>query len=127
MRRRVLHLLPLMPLLLWTACAKTPRWEIANEQRAESQMVADALDDAHANVDARIDGSLVPDLAPPQHLRPCCAFGTDLRVRMGAIPVPLVSLGNIVSAEGLGPHRYDNGLVTLDSSDHRGWIDLARL
>jgi hypothetical protein len=49
-----------------------------------------------------------------------------MKVRMGYVPVPLVALGNIVGADDLGPHRYDNGILTVDSSDHRGWIDTER-
>ena len=118
-------LLPLL-IVLSVACAKTPRWDVGDEFRARDFLVADALDDEHGGRDVSFDTSLAPDLPPPAKLRPCCAFGTQMKVRMGSIPVPLVSLGNIVSADDLGPHKYDNGLLTVDSSDHRGWVDLEK-
>jgi hypothetical protein len=118
----------LVPLLLIVAaaCARAPRWDIGDSFRARDFMVADALDDHDGARDLGFDLSLAPDLPPPEKLRPCCAFGTQMKVRMGFLPVPLVALGNIVGADDLGPHRYDNGILTVDSSDHRGWIDTEK-
>jgi hypothetical protein len=118
-------LLPLL-IVLSAACAKAPRWDVSDELRARDFLVAEALDDQHGERDLGFDASLVPVLPPPAKLRPCCAFGTQMKVRMGSLPVPLVSLGNVVGADDLGPHKYDNGLVTVDRSDHRGWIDLEK-
>jgi hypothetical protein len=125
MRIDARFLLPLL-IVLSAACAKAPRWDVGDEFRARDFQVADALDDEHGGRDLSFDTSLAPDLPPPAKLRPCCAFGTQMKVRMGSVPVPLVALGNIVGADDLGPHKYDNGLLTVDSSDHRGWIDLEK-
>ncbi|MBW2292064.1 MAG: DUF4056 domain-containing protein [Deltaproteobacteria bacterium] len=56
---------------------------------------------------------VVPDVPAPSHLRPCCAFGSGIRVRLGPIPVPGVLLENIIGPEDVGVHRYDNGLMSL--------------
>jgi hypothetical protein len=125
MRNEARFLLPLL-IVLSAACAKAPRWDVGDEFRARDFLVADALDDDHGERDLVFDASLAPDFPPPAKLRPCCAFGTQMKVRMGSVPVPLVALGNIVGADDLGPHKYDNGLLTVDSSDHRGWIDLEK-
>jgi len=116
----------LLLIALSAACAKAPRWDISDELRARDYLVAEALDDQHSERDPGFDASLLPVFPPPAKLRPCCAFGTQMKVSMGSLPVPLVSLGNVVGADDLGPHKYDNGLVTVDSSDHRGWIDLEK-
>jgi hypothetical protein len=60
----------------------------------------------------------VPEIPPRARLRPCCAFGADLRVRVGAMPVPGYEIGNLRGPADLGKHTYDSGVVTL-SRDSR--------
>ena len=59
----------------------------------------------------------IPEIPVPSHLRPCCAFGSDIRVRLGPVPVPGIMLENIISPEDIGIHRYDNGLLSLQRVD----------
>ena len=125
MRNEARFILPLL-IVLSAACAKAPRWDLPDEVRARDFLVAEALGDQHAGPDLTPNASLAPNLPPPVKLRPCCAFGTQMKVRAGFVPVPLVALGNIVGADDLGPHKYDNGIFTFDSSDHRGWIDIEK-
>jgi hypothetical protein len=66
----------------------------------------------------------VPSLPMPEALRPCCAFGTDLKVKVGAAPVPGFKLDNMRAAEELGPHNYENGLLTLNPADDRSALVL---
>ena len=40
-------------------------------------------------------------LSPPNGLRPCCAFGYNLKVQALGIPVPFYQLGNVVDADRL--------------------------
>lgn len=58
----------------------------------------------------------VPNIPLPRRLRPCCAFGTDLRVRLMSVAVPGVALANVISVEDLGPHQFDNGTLAFESS-----------
>ncbi|MFK7897060.1 MAG: DUF4056 domain-containing protein [Myxococcota bacterium] len=51
----------------------------------------------------------VPRVPVRTKLRPCCAFGSGLGVRVGSVALPGVSIGNIRSPEELGRHRYDAG------------------
>jgi len=125
MRLQARVLVPLL-LIAVAACARAPRWDVGDEFRARDFLVADALDDHDGAGDLGFDASLTPVLPLPAKLRPCCAFGTQMKVRVGSVPVPLVALGNMVGADDLGPHKYDNGILTLDSSDHRGWIDIEK-
>lgn len=61
-----------------------------------------------------------PGLPPPRSLRPCCAFGTGLKVEVEAVPVPLVQVDNVVEADALGTHNYDNGSSPIGADDREG-------
>jgi hypothetical protein len=96
-------------------------WD-APDMRAPSEAVTRALgDDAFRKSEP--ERSSAPDIAPPKALRPCCAFGTDLGVALEGVAIPLFALANVVGPEDLGPHRFDNGFLSLDRKDRRGWID----
>jgi len=49
------------------------------------------------------------------NMRPCCAFGTQLHVRVGPVPVPFYFLGNILDARRVRHHVYDAGDSTFSS------------
>ena len=55
----------------------------------------------------------IPAPPEPDHLRPCCAFGLDLKVKVAGIPVPAFSLETVRGPSDLGPHQYGAGLVQL--------------
>ena len=57
----------------------------------------------------------VPFVPPRVKLRPCCAFGAQLQVRVGPVPIPWYFMGNIVDPDLMDDHVYDNGLATLGS------------
>jgi hypothetical protein len=44
----------------------------------------------------------------------CCAFGTDLQVRLGKLPIPWVKVGRFLNLPELGPHRYDGATAAVD-------------
>ncbi|BDH47790.1 hypothetical protein TUM12370_38340 [Salmonella enterica subsp. enterica serovar Choleraesuis] len=50
-------------------------------------------------------------LPSPDGLRPCCAFGYNLRAKLLGIPVPLYRLNNIVEEGNLGEHEYNDRLL----------------
>lgn len=55
-----------------------------------------------------------PVMAPlhqPKGLRPCCAFGYNLRAELLAVPIPFYKLDNVVTADNLGHHRYNDSLM----------------
>ncbi|WP_039057337.1 DUF4056 domain-containing protein [Enterobacter sp. Bisph1] len=56
-------------------------------------------------------GAEVTSLAPPQGLRPCCAFGYNLRVEVLNIPLPFYQLDNVVTADCLGKHLYNDSVL----------------
>jgi len=56
------------------------------------------------------------DLAVPEGLRPCCAFGYNLRAEVAGIPVPLYELSNVVEADNLGKHHYNDSKLSILST-----------
>ncbi len=56
----------------------------------------------------------VPEIPARHKPRMCCAFGTDLSVRMGELVVPFVKVGRVLELTDLGPHRYDGATAAID-------------
>lgn len=87
------------------------------------------------------DWPVTAPLHAPNGLRPCCAFGYDLQAELLGIPVPFYMLNNVVEADRLGEHHYNDStfgavanLAGLSSEidgliyTHRGgFIDLAHV
>ena len=53
----------------------------------------------------------MPPQPLPKGLRPCCAFGYNLHAALWGISVPLYQLDNVVSAEHLGQHQYNDKML----------------
>lgn len=80
-------------------------------------------------------------ISPPQGLRPCCAFGYSLKVKLWQIPLPFYRIDNIVEANKLGEHYYNDNfwgtLIALSGfskeklgllySEKGGFIDIAHV
>ncbi len=47
-------------------------------------------------------------LPRPDGLRPCCAFGYNLKAIAFGIPLPFYRLNNVVEADNIGRHRYND-------------------
>ena len=91
--------------------------------RAPDAEVAAALGDTSHQDDSDLVPEDIPGIKYPRALRPCCAFGHDLKVEVGRVSVPGVEIGNILGPGDVGPHRYDNGFLSLEASDPRGFVD----
>ncbi|MCI9743327.1 DUF4056 domain-containing protein [Proteus mirabilis] len=67
---------------------------------------------AHLESETQEEASQVwqtpPALDAPNGLRPCCAFGYNLKVKAWGIPIPFYRIDNIVEASTLGDHRYND-------------------
>ncbi|MFI8416199.1 DUF4056 domain-containing protein [Serratia sp. NPDC078593] len=61
--------------------------------------------------ETRINWPVVSGLSPPDGLRPCCAFGFNLKVQALGIPIPFYQLGNVVDADKLGIHQYNDSAL----------------
>lgn len=55
-------------------------------------------------------------LSSPEGVRPCCAFGVDLKASVGSVPVPFFSMDNVVSVNTLGKHQYNDGTASVIGS-----------
>jgi len=104
------------------AC-QTEHWEVGKNVRARDVDVAAALGDTSQANNGGLTAADVPVIPYPRSLRPCCAFGADLKVAVGRVPVPGVEIGNLLDPTDVGPHRYDNGYLSLYGSDPRGIVD----
>jgi hypothetical protein len=103
-------------------CTKE-RWHVQERMRARDADVAAALGDTVHQSSTGLAASDIPAINYPRSLRPCCAFGADYKVQVGRIPVPGVEIGNLLGPEDVGRHRYDNGFISINTSDPRGYID----
>lgn len=52
----------------------------------------------------------------PVGVRPCCAFGTNLKAEVGHVPVPFFSLGNVLDPSNIGSHVYNDGSQSVVGS-----------
>ena len=102
-------------LVLLVACAG-PRWNASGLLLDADKLVADAIGDPPR--EERFDASLVPTIAAPTSLRPCCAFGMDLHLRYIGVPIPGYQISNITDMPTLGQHEYDMGTLSLQSNGH---------
>jgi hypothetical protein len=89
-----------------TGCATVePKWTGEGQRAEDTVFLRELLSET------------VPDIPAPSRLRPCCAFGSGIKVRIGPVPVPGIVLDNIIGPEDVRTHRYDNGLVSLKRGD----------
>jgi len=49
------------------------------------------------------------------NMRPCCAFGAQLQVRVGPVPIPFYFVGNLVDRRRIRHHVYDSGNSSFGS------------
>lgn len=120
----------MLGVLLLLGCACAPRW--SSKLGANSRQVALALDDPAEIPAERFDPAEVPDFAAPDRLRPCCAFGQDLKARVGKVPVPFFEQANVLSPAEIGPHGYDKGGLKREHNGlvytcRGGFIDIAHV
>ena len=111
-------------LILSVPACREPKWEVPEALLAEDYEVALALGDLRQGTIQDINAVDIPIVSPPVSLRPCCAFGANLQVKVGKVPVPGVELGNILDPEKVGTHGYDNGLVSVNTADSRGVFNI---
>ncbi|MGF1909502.1 DUF4056 domain-containing protein [Vibrio kasasachensis] len=56
------------------------------------------------------------ELKAPIGVRPCCAFGMDLKAQLGSVPVPFFSLENVLDSSDIGTHHYNDGSESVSGS-----------
>jgi hypothetical protein len=109
---RIPVLAGLLAALSLAGCVKdAPRWE--NKLILTHERVEGLLGLNPAGFDQDLLPPEIPVIPLKEHLRPCCAFGYELRPELAVIPIPGIRLRNVTSRARLGPHRYDGGMVSL--------------
>ncbi len=99
------------------------KWHVDEHVRATPADVSAALGDTSHQNSTGMAASDVPEITYPRALRPCCAFGADYGVAVGQVRLPGVEIGNLLGPDDVGPHRYDNGFISISASDPRGYVD----
>ena len=56
------------------------------------------------------------EIQAPSGLRPCCAFGINMKSKLSIIPVPFFRVNNIVEVADLASHHYNDGTQGVMSS-----------
>lgn len=98
--------------LLLPGCSSQQKWQ-GGGSLANPELIAREISPDLAGDDQIADA---PYIEAPQHLRPCCAFGSGLGVSLGTMPLPGVEIANTIGLGELGLHTYDNGTVAFSSS-----------
>ncbi|OTA20238.1 hypothetical protein Xbed_01713 [Xenorhabdus beddingii] len=57
------------------------------------------------------DWPALAPINPPEGLRACCAFGYHLKAQLWDVPIPFYDIDNIVEAEKLGEHHYNDSII----------------
>lgn len=105
-----MHRLLLVLFFFANGCTASSQLAPLASERNVARALGENLDDEDL-----FDLRSFPDLKPPPHLRPCCAFGMDLEYTK----VPGITLGNIQGVEDLVKHEY----ITAESSYN---VDLVK-
>jgi hypothetical protein len=96
--------------LVGFACATPQRWEVREQPtKAEAGLLLEQSDPQ--TIRREYFTTELPAIPVRVNLRPCCAFGSDIRVTLGPIPIPGYKIANILDVDDLGSHTYDSGYV----------------
>jgi hypothetical protein len=114
-------------------CGITANW-IAPDAPSPAGAEAVLTESSTEALSRRLGPTGIPDIPARKRLRPCCAFGYDLHVRVAFLPVFGFRVGNLKVIEEIGPHRYDSGVLmvggdrddTLVSEEHNGLVFTCR-
>jgi hypothetical protein len=109
----VIRLVLAILLVMMAGCAKPPRW--AGREKPSPADAAILLESKAGHSARNLMQEEVPEIPIRERLRPCCAFGTGLKVRVGVVPIPGCRIGTIIDPEEVGPHTYDSGAMTRSS------------
>lgn len=104
------------------ACAAPPRWR-ADDQPSDRDTALLFTEQGAAGTFREMHASEIPRIPVRANLRPCCAFGAQLRAKIGPVPIPGYCIGNMLGPGDLGGHVYDSGVVQVGSRvDEEGLV-----
>ncbi len=96
-------------------CVGGSRWVASQDPRPED---AEAVlgPQGGLSVALQLLPDEVPEIPAREALRPCCAFGSEIRAQFFGIPIPGYRIPNLVGVDDLGPHGYDSGTLPGESA-----------
>ncbi|MFP6640431.1 MAG: DUF4056 domain-containing protein, partial [Myxococcota bacterium] len=100
-----------LPMLVGS-CLGSGQWYRGQDRAAPGDLLIQQLElggDGKALTSFR-----VPAVPVRKKFRFCCAFGTNVGVRLGQMPIPFLRVGKVLDLEELGPHRYDGATAAID-------------
>ncbi|MCG8590303.1 MAG: DUF4056 domain-containing protein [Proteobacteria bacterium] len=100
---------------LATACSTPPRWR-AEDKPTEADVAHLLGAEQSEGLSRHLRASEVPAIPVRTRFRPCCAFGSDLRVRLGSMPIPGYFVGNVLGPGDVRGHSYDSGVIRVGPS-----------
>ncbi len=103
------------------ACASPPRWR-ADDKPNELDTAFLFTERGASGLFREMRASEIPVIPVRSHLRPCCAFGAQLRAKLGPVPIPRYCIGNVLGPRDLGEHVYDSGVVQIGSRVDEGGL-----
>lgn len=140
MRPRPPLAVPALALVL--ACATPVRWEAPDAPTPREAELLLRVPSVETLVEV-LPPTGIPEIPVRRRLRPCCAFGANLGVRLGPVPVPGLRLLNVRELADLGPHHYDAGVLPIAGGSrgeplavennglvytcHGGFVDVAHV
>jgi hypothetical protein len=84
--------------LLTAGCANAPIWQAPGEVLITEQAITLALNDLEGGSYTNdFESDVIPDIPAPKALRPCCAFGNGLMVKLGEIPLVIFIKSDITN------------------------------
>ena len=93
-----------------SACVSDDLWHVSDHPTAsDAELLLTATDPVSIRREYLVNE--VPAIPVRENLRPCCAFGAEIRATLGPIPIPFYEIPNIVDLDTIGPHTYDSGVI----------------
>ena len=106
--------------LMLTACSLSGRdWKYFAEPSSETVREALQFDNSSGEI-WNINLRHARSIATPTSVRPCCAFGDDQQVKIGAVIMPFYEQANTVGIDDLGVHAFDGGIAALQKNQLSG-------
>ena len=98
--------------LISVGCLGSGKWHRGQDRPGPAALL---LDSSAANSETQLKlASRVPEIPVRQKFRWCCAFGQEMGVRLGQMPIPFLRVGKVLDADEIGPHRYDGATAAID-------------
>jgi hypothetical protein len=118
----------LASLLFAGGCVRVPLWVASPSPTREEVEVLLETGRATTLPPETLAVRDIPDIPVRKSLRPCCAFGSELRASIaGLVAIPGYKIPNILGPDDLGPHTYDSGVFSARSDGRAsGGFDAER-